>query len=72
MNHLSSYRIIFAAFLTVGMLSACTVKRVSEYDASIKQETLEIAKKVDLFRGNYLIQNCLTGNTLHSRINLTK
>lgn len=54
MNHLNLYRIVFAAFCIAGMLSACTVKLVSDYDASIKEETLEIAKKVDLFWGKLL------------------
>lgn len=54
MKNLNINRIIFAAFLTIGMLSGCTVKLVSEYDASIKDETLRIAKKVDLFWGNLL------------------
>lgn len=54
MNHLNLYRIVFSAFCIAGMLSACTVKLVSDYDASIKEETLEIAKKVDLFWGKLL------------------
>lgn len=54
MNHLNLYRIAFAAFCIAGMLSSCTVKLVPDYDASIKEETLEIAKKVDLFWGKLL------------------
>ena len=54
MNHSRIFRIVLAAFLMAGMLSACTVKLVPEYDATIKEETLTIAKKVDLFWGKLL------------------
>ena len=44
----------FSIYLLLGLLAGCTVKYVADYDASIKDETVEIAKKVDLFWGNLL------------------
>jgi len=38
-------------FLMMTLLSGCTVKYVADYDSSIKEETVTIAKKVDLFWG---------------------
>lgn len=48
MNNLKS--LIFV-FFTLVLMSGCTVKYVAEYDAAIKDEIVEVAKKVDLFWG---------------------
>src|SRR5574344_449765 len=42
--------ILLLAFLIGG----CTVHYVADYDASIKNETIRVAKEVDLFWGNLL------------------
>ena len=42
--------LIFISFI----LFQCTVKYVAEYDATVKEEIVQIAKKVDLFWGNLL------------------
>jgi len=54
MRNLNVSRSIFFLFLMLGMLSGCTVKYVAEYDSSIKEETVQIAKKVDLFWGKLI------------------
>ena len=38
----------------IGLIYGCSVKFVADYDASIKEETVQIAKKVDLFWGTLL------------------
>lgn len=35
-------------------ITGCTVKYVAEYDASIKEEIIQVSKKVDLFWGDML------------------
>lgn len=45
---------IALALLFALLASGCTVKYVAEYDAAIKDETVAIARKVDLFWGNLL------------------
>ena len=42
--------LIFISFI----LFQCTVKYVAEYDATVKEEIVQIAKKVDLFWGNLI------------------
>lgn len=54
MYYLKTSRIIFSVILIFGILSGCTVKYVADYDAAIKDETVQIAKKVDLFWGDLL------------------
>ncbi len=39
---------------TLLMLSACTVRYVAEYDASITEEIIKLLKKVDMFYGELL------------------
>ena len=41
-------------FLLLALVSGCTIRYVAEYDQSIKDETVAIAKKVDLFWGRLL------------------
>ncbi|MDH3973139.1 MAG: hypothetical protein OEV42_02560 [Deltaproteobacteria bacterium] len=47
-----SINVLAALFLV--LLNGCTVKYVAEYDAGIKEEIVEIAKKVDIFWGELL------------------
>ncbi len=42
---------ILLLFLTI---TGCTVKYVAEYDATIKEEIIQVSKKVDLFWGDML------------------
>lgn len=44
--------LFFVVFLLVG--TGCTVKYVAEYDASIREEIVQVSKKVDLFWGELL------------------
>jgi hypothetical protein len=46
--------IIFPLLLIIVLLSGCTARYVAEYDASVKEEIIQVAKKVDLFWGNLL------------------
>jgi len=52
MKHIANTKAVFI-FLMVVALSAggCTVRYVAEYDASVKEEIVQVAKKVDLFWG---------------------
>lgn len=52
-NRTRKFHIVLALLFAV-LVSGCTVKYVAEYDAAIKDETVAIAKKVDLFWGNLL------------------
>ena len=54
MRNLDVSRSILSLFLILGMLSGCTVKYVADYDSSVKEETVQIAKKVDLFWGTLI------------------
>ena len=48
-------RVLFLPiFLLAFLLGGCTVHYVADYDASIKNETVRVAKEVDLFWGNLL------------------
>ena len=40
--------------MVMALAGGCTVQYVAEYDASIKEEIVEVAKKVDLFWGELL------------------
>ena len=44
----------FLSLLLLASVIGCTVRYVAEYDASIKDEIVHIAKKVDLFYGRLL------------------
>lgn len=46
--------IVLFMLLLAGLMSGCTIHYVADYDASVKDETLQIAKKVDLFWGKLL------------------
>ena len=53
---LTAHALRFYSFVIISgiLLSACTVQYVADYDASIVEETVTIAKKVDLFWGELL------------------
>lgn len=55
MKSVSRYRkLFFSLILMLSIYSSCSVQYVAEYDASIKQEIVRIAKLVDLFWGELL------------------
>ncbi len=54
MQIFSFSKFILFFFISLFVFSGCTVKYVADYDASIKEETLQIAKKVDLFWGTLI------------------
>jgi len=41
-------------FLLFSVTTGCTVRYVAEYDAAIKEEIVQVSKKVDLFWGELL------------------
>lgn len=45
---------VILALLFPLLLSCCTVQYVAEYDASVKDEIISVAKRVDLFWGTLL------------------
>ncbi len=47
-------KVLFYLPLLLLILSGCTVRYVADYNAEIKDETLQIAKKVDLFWGTLI------------------
>ena len=65
MYNISVRRMLFSVFLISGILSGCTVKYVADYDSSIKEETVQVAKKVDLFWGK-LIDTAITDRKYNS------
>jgi len=44
----------FPILLLAFLIGGCTVHYVADYDASIKNETMRVAKEVDLFWGSLL------------------
>ncbi len=52
-NH-KSRLLIFLLIINLFFMAGCTVKYVADYDAAIKGEIVQVAKKVDLFWGNLL------------------
>jgi hypothetical protein len=54
MNNVKISQYFLSLLLVFGMLSGCTVKYVAEYDSYIKEEIVQIAKKVDLFWGKLI------------------
>ncbi|TQV77241.1 hypothetical protein FLL45_04655 [Aliikangiella marina] len=54
MKLLISTRLTFVFLIALLLISGCTVKYVAEYDAEIKNEIIQVAKKVDLFWGDLL------------------
>ena len=55
MKYIAQYKFSIVFLITV-LLSAngCAVRYVADYDASIKEEIVQVAKKVDLFFGTLL------------------
>jgi len=52
MKYLVNVRLALLIFITASLsFSGCTVHYVADYDASIKEEILQVAKNVDLFWG---------------------
>ena len=49
--------VILAFLILILSVPGCAVRYVADYDSSIKKETLNIAKKVDLFWGELLDTN---------------
>lgn len=47
-------RFVYLFFLVFLVSTGCTVKYVAEYDAAIKEEIVQVSKKVDLFWGELL------------------
>ena len=54
MNRVKIKYMLLPLIVTLSLFTGCTVKYVAEYDASAKEEVIQIAKKVDLFWGNLL------------------
>jgi len=55
MKHSANVKIVVVFFfMTSLMAGGCTVRYVPDYDASIKEEIVQTAKKVDLFWGALL------------------
>lgn len=55
MKYILQYKLSIVFLITI-LLSAngCAVRYVADYDASIKEEIVQVAKKVDLFWGDLL------------------
>ena len=54
MHFFIANRRLISIFLSLIFLASCSVKYVADYDSSIKEETVNVAKQVDLFWGNLL------------------
>ncbi len=55
MKYLANAKFAFLFLLISAItVSGCTVKYVADYDASLKEEIVQVAKKVDLFWGELL------------------
>ena len=50
------YSLTLFILLLISAVTGCTVQYVADYDASIKEEIVQTAKKVDKFWGNLLDQ----------------
>ncbi len=46
--------LLILSLLIIATITGCTVRYVAEYDASVKDEIIRIAKEVDLFYGRLL------------------
>ena len=54
MTDLLKNKSIFLMLIFVLLTNGCAVKYVADYDASIKEEIVQVAKKVDLFWGELI------------------
>jgi PBP1b-binding outer membrane lipoprotein LpoB len=54
MPNMLKYKYLISLVFTLFLVNGCSVRYVAEYDAAIKDETVKIAKQVDLFWGQML------------------